>query len=158
MKIVEEPNTFGRIRGKKAIIAGQPFRSLNSKGYATMVWLNNPILSQTNNYNHEAEPSPVSGPPHLYRLSGKCFNFVQSTYKYEFCPFHNVTQHEQSFRWNAYSGILGIWQEWEIENNTFTAMWMREGDSCGKQKPSNQGVLLVCGKSNKLSQVSEPST
>lgn len=28
-------------------------------------------------------------------------------YKYEFCPFHNVTQHEQTFRWNAYSGILG---------------------------------------------------
>lgn len=28
-------------------------------------------------------------------------------YKYVFCPFHNVTQHEQSFRWNAYSGILG---------------------------------------------------
>ena len=23
------------------------------------------------------------------------------------CPFHNVTQHEQTFRWNAYSGILG---------------------------------------------------
>lgn len=28
-------------------------------------------------------------------------------YKYEFCPFHNVTQHEQTFRWNAYSGVLG---------------------------------------------------
>lgn len=28
-------------------------------------------------------------------------------YKYELCPFHNVTQHEQTFRWNAYSGILG---------------------------------------------------
>lgn len=28
-------------------------------------------------------------------------------YKYDLCPFHNVTQHEQSFRWNAYSGILG---------------------------------------------------
>lgn len=30
-----------------------------------------------------------------------------SRYKYEFCPFHNITQHEQTFRWNAYSGILG---------------------------------------------------
>lgn len=32
---------------------------------------------------------------------------VTPRYKYEFCPFHNVTQHEQTFRWNAYSGILG---------------------------------------------------
>ncbi|KAM4697579.1 N-acetylglucosamine-1-phosphotransferase subunit gamma [Rhinophrynus dorsalis] len=130
MKIVEEPNTFG---------------------------LNNPFLSQTNKLQPRVDPSPVSGPPHLFRLAGKCFNFVESTYKYEFCPFHNVTQHEQSFRWNAYSGILGIWQEWEIENNTFSGMWMREGDSCGVKNRQTK-VLLVCGRSNKLSQVSEPST
>lgn len=23
-----------------------------------------------------------------------------------------------------------IWHEWEIDNNTFVGMWMREGDSC----------------------------
>lgn len=28
-------------------------------------------------------------------------------YKYEFCPFHNVTQKEQTVRWNAFAGILG---------------------------------------------------
>lgn len=130
MKIVEEPNTFG---------------------------LNNPFLSQTNKLQPKMEPSPVSGPSHLYRLAGKCFNFVESTYKYEFCPFHNITQHEQSFRWNAYSGILGIWHEWEIENNTFSGMWMREGDSCGAKSRQTK-VLLVCGKANKLAKVSEPST
>ncbi|XP_053550925.1 N-acetylglucosamine-1-phosphotransferase subunit gamma [Bombina bombina] len=130
MKIVEEPNTFG---------------------------LNNPFLPQPNRLQPKTEPSAVSGPPHLFRLAGKCFSFVESTYKYEFCPFHNVTQHEQSFRWNAYSGILGIWQEWEIENNTFSGMWMREGDSCGNKNRQTK-ILLVCGRSNKLSQVSEPST
>lgn len=26
--------------------------------------------------------------------------------------------------------VCSIWQEWEIQNNTFTGMWMREGDSC----------------------------
>ncbi|XP_073411299.1 N-acetylglucosamine-1-phosphotransferase subunit gamma [Dendrobates tinctorius] len=130
MKIVEEPNTFG---------------------------LNNPFLSQTNKLQPRTDPSPVSGPPHLFRLAGKCFSFVESTYKYEFCPFHNVTQHEQTFRWNAYSGILGIWQEWEIENNTFTGMWMRSGDSCGNMNRQTK-VHLVCGRSNKLSAVSEPST
>ncbi|KAG8557969.1 hypothetical protein GDO81_016795 [Engystomops pustulosus] len=130
MKIVEEPNTFG---------------------------LNNPFLSQTNRLQPKTDPSPVSGPPHLFRLAGKCFSFVELTYKYEFCPFHNVTQHEQTFRWNAYSGILGIWHEWEIGNNTFTGMWMRSGDSCGNMNRQTK-VNLVCGKRNKLAAVSEPST
>ncbi|XP_075035704.1 N-acetylglucosamine-1-phosphotransferase subunit gamma [Mixophyes fleayi] len=130
MKIVEEPNSFG---------------------------LNNPFLSQTNKLHPRTEPSPVSGPSHLFRLAGKCFSFVESTYKYEFCPFHNITQHEQTYRWNAYSGILGIWQEWEITNNTFSGMWMREGDTCGA-KTRQTKVLLVCGSSNKLDEVSEPST
>ncbi|XP_051969973.1 N-acetylglucosamine-1-phosphotransferase subunit gamma [Xyrauchen texanus] len=130
MKIVEEPNTFG---------------------------LNNQFAAQSNRLQGKITPSPVSGPPHLYRLAGKCFNYIEATYKYVFCPFHNVTQHEQTFRWNAYSGILGIWHEWEIQNNTFTGMWMREGDSCGNKNRQTK-VLLVCGSSSKLSSVSEPQT
>ncbi|XP_006874002.1 PREDICTED: N-acetylglucosamine-1-phosphotransferase subunit gamma [Chrysochloris asiatica] len=130
MKVVEEPNTFG---------------------------LNNPFLPQTSRLQPKRDPSPVSGPSHLLRLSGTCFSLVESTYKYEFCPFHNVTQHEQTFRWNAYSGILGIWHEWEIVNSTFTGMWMRDGDSCGPRSRQTK-VELTCGKSNRLAQVSEPST
>uniref|UniRef100_A0A8C8DMT5 N-acetylglucosamine-1-phosphate transferase subunit gamma n=1 Tax=Oryzias sinensis TaxID=183150 RepID=A0A8C8DMT5_9TELE len=130
MKIVEEPNTFG---------------------------LNNPFLSQGSRLQPKVDPSPVSGPVHLHHLSGRCFSLIESMYKYEFCPFHNITQHEQSFRWNAYSGILGIWHEWEIVNNTFTGMWMRDGDTCGTRNRETK-VILVCGSSSKLSQVSEPST
>uniref|UniRef100_A0A8C5KQX2 N-acetylglucosamine-1-phosphotransferase subunit gamma n=1 Tax=Jaculus jaculus TaxID=51337 RepID=A0A8C5KQX2_JACJA len=130
MKVVEEPNTFG---------------------------LNNPFLPQTSRLQPKREPSPVSGPAHLFRLSGKCFSLVESTYKYEFCPFHNVTQHEQTFRWNAYSGILGIWHEWEIINNTFAGMWMSDGDSC-RSRSRQSKVELTCGKSNQLAHVSEPST
>lgn len=130
MKIVEEPNTFG---------------------------LNNPFMAQSNRLQPRVTPAPVSGPQHLYRLAGKCFSLTESVYKYEFCPFHNVTQHEQTFRWNAYSGILGIWQEWEIENNTFTGMWMREGDACGTRNRETK-VLLVCSSISKLVQVSEPNT
>ncbi|KAB0384264.1 hypothetical protein FD755_006181 [Muntiacus reevesi] len=96
-------------------------------------------------------------PAHLSRLSGKCFSLVESTYKYELCPFHNVTQHEQTFRWNAYSGILGIWHEWEITNNTFRGMWMRDGDACQSRSRQSK-VELTCGKSNRLAHVSEPST
>ncbi|KAG8557971.1 hypothetical protein GDO81_016795 [Engystomops pustulosus] len=102
MKIVEEPNTFG---------------------------LNNPFLSQTNRLQPKTDPSPVSGPPHLFRLAGKCFSFVELT----------------------------IWHEWEIGNNTFTGMWMRSGDSCGNMNRQTK-VNLVCGKRNKLAAVSEPST
>ncbi|XP_047464688.1 N-acetylglucosamine-1-phosphotransferase subunit gamma [Mugil cephalus] len=130
MKIVEEPNTFG---------------------------LNNPFMAQGNRLQPRVTPSPVSGPAHLHRLAGKCFSLTEATYKYELCPFHNVTQHEQSFRWNAYSGILGIWQEWEIANNTFTGMWMRDGDACGTRNRETK-VILVCSTSSKLAQVSEPST
>lgn len=99
----------------------------------------------------------MSGPLHLFRLAGKCFSLVESTYKYEFCPFHNVTQHEQTFRWNAYSGILGIWHEWEITNNTFKSMWMTDGDSCHSRGRQSK-VELTCGKINRLAHVSEPST
>ncbi|KAF4804401.1 hypothetical protein TURU_007926 [Turdus rufiventris] len=116
MKIVEEPNTFG---------------------------LNNPFLPQTNRLQPKVSPSAVSGPAHLFRLAGQCFSFVESTYKYEFCPFHNVTQHEQTFRWNAYSGILGIWHEWEIDNNTFVGMWMREGDSCETKSRQTKGYKKI---------------
>ncbi|XP_068614498.1 N-acetylglucosamine-1-phosphotransferase subunit gamma-like [Brachionichthys hirsutus] len=130
IKIVEEPNTFG---------------------------LNNPFLAQGTKLQPKVTPSPVSGPEHLHRLAGRCFSYMESTYKYELCPFHNVTQHEQSFRWNAYSGILGIWQEWEMVNNTFTGMWMRDGDACGTKSRETK-VSLVCGANNKLAQVSEPST
>lgn len=130
MKIVEEPNTFG---------------------------LNNQFVAQGNRLQARVNPSPVSGPQHLHRLAGRCYNLIEATYKYVFCPFHNVTQHEQSFRWNAYSGILGIWQEWEIQNNTFTGMWMREGDACGNKNRQTK-VLMVCGGSSKLVSVSEPQT
>ncbi|XP_072610283.1 N-acetylglucosamine-1-phosphotransferase subunit gamma isoform X8 [Vulpes vulpes] len=130
MKVVEEPNSFG---------------------------LNNPFLPQTSRLEPRREPSPVSGPAHLFRLSGKCFSLVESTYKYEFCPFHNVTQHEQTFRWNAYSGILGIWHEWELSNYTFKAMWMRDGDSCRTRNRQSK-VELACGSSHRLARVSEPST
>uniref|UniRef100_A0A8C2XG61 N-acetylglucosamine-1-phosphate transferase subunit gamma n=1 Tax=Cyclopterus lumpus TaxID=8103 RepID=A0A8C2XG61_CYCLU len=130
MKIVEEPNTFG---------------------------LNNPLLAQGSRLQPKVTPSPVAGPAHFHQLAGKCFSLTESTYKYEFCPFHNITQHEQSFRWNAYSGILGIWQEWEMANNTFTGMWMRDGDACGTRNRETK-VIFVCSASSKLAQVSEPST
>ncbi|XP_077481459.1 N-acetylglucosamine-1-phosphotransferase subunit gamma [Stigmatopora argus] len=130
MKIVEAPNTFG---------------------------INNNLLAQGSRLQPKAIASPVSGPAHLARLAGRCFSLTESLYRYELCPFHNITQHEQSFRWNAYSGILGIWHEWEIANNSFTGMWMRDGDTCGTRNRQAK-VIFTCSSQSKLAQVSEPST
>eukprot|EP00069_Balaena_mysticetus_P015983 bmy_01912T0 len=166
MKVVEEPNTFGlnnpflphtsRLQPRRdpSPVSVLKFKPLDlflngpgSVGFCT------PALRTA----LSGPCSPLPGPVHLSRLSGKCFSLVESTYKYELCPFHNVTQHEQTFRWNAYSGILGIWHEWEIANNTFRGMWMRDGDSCHSQSRQSK-VELTCGKTNRLAHVSEPST
>ncbi|KAK5850689.1 hypothetical protein PBY51_001545 [Eleginops maclovinus] len=128
----------------------------NRRG-AKHIWVEQSLSFSGSRLQPKVTPSPVSGPAHFHQLAGKCFIHTESTYKYEFCPFHNITQHEQSFRWNAYSGILGIWQEWEMVNNTFTGMWMRDGDACGTRNRETK-VIFVCSASSKLAQVSEPST
>ncbi|XP_048465256.1 N-acetylglucosamine-1-phosphotransferase subunit gamma isoform X4 [Rhincodon typus] len=91
--------------------------------------LNNPFLSQVNRLQPKIDPAAISGPAHLHRLAGKCFSMTESV----------------------------IWQEWEIENNTFVGMWMKEGDSCGTKNRQTK-VLLKCGPNHKLIHVSEPHT
>ncbi|XP_064632706.1 N-acetylglucosamine-1-phosphotransferase subunit gamma-like isoform X2 [Lineus longissimus] len=113
--------------------------------------------SNTPSLKMRVKPTKFSGPPHLQRLMGKCFSKVDESYRYEFCPFVNVTQYEQSIRWNPYSGILGVFQEWEIVNNTFVAMVMREGDTCGNTFRSVK-VILQCGKKHEIGAVNEPHT
>nr|XP_039260899.1 N-acetylglucosamine-1-phosphotransferase subunit gamma-like [Styela clava] len=113
--------------------------------------------SSNSNLVPKVKPANFSGPTHLKVLKGKCFTLRLSEYKYKFCPFDNVTQHEQTYRWNPYSGILGVWKEWEIKNNTFHSMIMPNGDSCGSDSRQVQ-VVLSCGRANNLTEVSEPKT
>ncbi|XP_035208009.1 N-acetylglucosamine-1-phosphotransferase subunit gamma-like [Stegodyphus dumicola] len=68
------------------------------------------IYGDTDNTNQlytSIPPANFSGPTLLKRLDGKCYNLTQERYKYELCPFQNITQYEISPRWNAYHGILG---------------------------------------------------
>ncbi|XP_013412255.1 N-acetylglucosamine-1-phosphotransferase subunit gamma isoform X1 [Lingula anatina] len=130
MKIVEEPSNFGSSYGQD---------------------------SQTHSLTPKVKPANFSGPPHLKRLYGKCFEKLDENYRYEFCPFINLTQHELALRWNPYSGILGIWEEWEIKNNTFIAMLMKNGDDCGDLHRSVK-VIFHCGKTNEITEVTEPET
>ncbi|XP_038064599.1 N-acetylglucosamine-1-phosphotransferase subunit gamma-like [Patiria miniata] len=138
--------------------------SVASARQVKMRMVNEPINTGQNWGTNEQEslkpkvkPANFSGPPHLKRLVGRCFSKTINSYKYELCPFQNVTQHEQSLRWNPYSGILGIWQEWEIEGNVFKSMLMKEGDAC-MSKNRKVTVSLRCGALNSIANVSEPST
>ncbi|XP_068760877.1 N-acetylglucosamine-1-phosphotransferase subunit gamma-like isoform X2 [Montipora capricornis] len=137
VKIVEEPAVYRT--GMNNYYQGARTSSLNENKLVARV-----------------KPSPVSGPPHLRVLAGKCFSLTYNGYKYEFCPFYNVTQKEQAVRWNAFAGILGVWKEWVIVNNTFEAMLLANGDMCPGEKPRQTKVKLMCGNQNKVLSVVEP--
>lgn len=56
-----------------------------------------------------------------------------------FTVFHSTYVQYQQFVCSC--DACRIWQEWEIANNTFTGMWMREGDTCGtKNRETKVGV------------------
>ncbi|XP_012940578.1 N-acetylglucosamine-1-phosphotransferase subunit gamma isoform X2 [Aplysia californica] len=133
MKIVEEPSSFG---------INYPY----GQGGA----------AQESTLKLRVQPANFSGPPHFRRLVGRCFNSIIADYKYNFCPFSNITQHEQGVHWNPYNGVLGVWQEWEVENNTFVAMLMKDGDSCGTDLFRSVKVSFECGNASKIVDVSEP--
>uniref|UniRef100_A0A2C9L958 Uncharacterized protein n=1 Tax=Biomphalaria glabrata TaxID=6526 RepID=A0A2C9L958_BIOGL len=135
MKIVDEPSSFG---------------------------INNVYSQQSHTQPEETlklrvQPANFSGPSHFQRLIGRCFSSVIRNYKYKFCPFSNVTQHEQGLHWNPYKGVLGVWQEWEIENNTFTSMMMKDGDPCGSIFRSVK-ITFMCGNHSEIVNASEPQT
>ena len=101
-------------------------------------------------------PSAFSGPEHFKYLRDKCYTLLLPDYRYELCFFNNVTQHERTLRWNPYSGILGVWTEWNIANYTFVGMSMKNGDDCGNLNREVE-VAFTCGNANNLTSVSEPS-
>jgi len=68
-----------------------------------------------------------------------------------------MTQVEQAVRWNSFAGILGVWKEWIIVNNTFQAMFLANGDVCPGEKPRQTKVKLRCGDQNKVVSVTEPT-
>ncbi|XP_067136717.1 N-acetylglucosamine-1-phosphotransferase subunit gamma-like [Centruroides vittatus] len=132
IKIVQEPATYGFYASN--IIQGENVDQLIAR----------------------TKPSNFSGPLQFKTLVGQCFNLTNDQYRYVLCPFYNFTQHEMALRWNAYQGILGIWKEWEIENNTFTAMIYSKGDLCGNTDRSAK-VIFRCGTENALLNVTEPT-
>jgi len=92
----------------------------------------------------------------------RCYSKTEGDYRYELCPFDNVTQEELTLRWNTYHGVLGVWRDWSIINHSFGAMNMEDGDSCGGAgdgaRLRSTQVMLVCGNVTRLDSIAEPTT
>ena len=41
--------------------------------------------------------------------------------------------------------VFRVWQEWEVENNTFVSMEMQQGDDCGQIRRSVKVLVLKWG-------------
>lgn len=76
-------------------------------------------------------PYRASGPPALLALRGRCF-FVDvpgvKSYEYSICPYANVTQRETGGQWNAFYGLLGLWDDWLPPQSGAAAMRGRFSD------------------------------
>ncbi|XP_064402305.1 N-acetylglucosamine-1-phosphotransferase subunit gamma-like [Halichondria panicea] len=103
------------------------------------------------------DPAPLSGPDHFQKLNGECFKGKEKGYEYTVCPFQNVTQKEERSSWNSFHGVLGVWHEWIIENDTLIGMHFTVGERCGLSDRESK-VMLNCSTRTKLHSMSEPST
>ncbi|CAD5115646.1 DgyrCDS4602 [Dimorphilus gyrociliatus] len=136
IRVVEEPTSFGN--------------SFQSN-------FHNP-----NELHKRVDAANFIGPEHLKHIYGRCFTLIDNAYKYSFCPFDNVTQHEQNFRWNPYNGILGVWSYWETKDGYFQSMIFKNGDDCNNLEKGaitrSVKVHLLCGTDNNVTKVWEPTT
>ena len=70
-------------------------------------------------------------------------NSISKFFMLQLCMFHNITQREQAYRWNAFNGILGVWKHWNIHGGNFTTMNFVHGDSCAGNLERQTNVKLV---------------
>ncbi len=74
------------------------------------------------------------------------------------CPFKNITQLEQTV-YKPYTGVLGVWYEWDIKNNSFISLKMLNGDKCGSHGSRNTTIFLKCGnQKTNIQNINEVST
>ncbi|KAF4522942.1 hypothetical protein B566_EDAN012637 [Ephemera danica] len=118
-----------------------------------------PVIEADTSWLSTVHPAYFTGPEQLKQLDGRCFSWNNSKYRYDFCPFHNITQQEISATWNPYHGVLGVWGEWSIRENKFLEMIYLQGDSC-ESGVGNRSVKvqLDCqeGILGNITEVSEP--
>lgn len=105
-----------------------------------------------------AKDPDLSTPAHLLALKERCFSSKIGKYKYEVCPFQNVTQLDTDARWNPFYGILGIWDGWK-DGSEYTVGRYTDGTMCGT-KARTVEVHYLCGEEVEatVSDVKEPET
>ena len=104
-------------------------------------------------------PDPTT-PHHMLAMKGHCFASNIGKYKYEVCPFENVTQLDTTARWNPFYGILGVWEGWKEDETTekFTVGRFTDGTMCGS-KARTVEVHFSCGEGEAtVSDVKETET
>ncbi|KAL7635673.1 UNVERIFIED_CONTAM: hypothetical protein RMT77_013490 [Armadillidium vulgare] len=104
----------------------------------------------------KTNPSTFSGPQQFKALMGLCFPYLDDKYKFKFCPFQNVTQEEVTATYEPFKGVLGVWGEWVIVNNSFKAMQFLGGAKCGSGSDRRVKVLIKCGDAHHLTKMFEP--
>ena len=107
-----------------------------------------------------------SGSSALSSLAGRCFSAIETaggrSYEYTVCPFANVTQREASSTWNAFYGILGIWDEFSAGDSGGAEgvlyAHFTDGTDCGGKRRSARVALACSGPAGAyaLKGVSEP--
>jgi len=61
--------------------------------------------------------------------------------------------------YKPYTGILGVWFEWKIENNIFVSLKMLNGAECGSHGSRNTSIFIKCGNDTTMIQnITEAST
>ena len=76
----------------------------------------------------KSSASNFTGPTQLLYLVGQCFSYSSDKYEYRVCPFDNITQHEKVWHSGAYNGVIGVWKEWVLKNNSFDSLIFTDGD------------------------------
>ncbi len=140
------------------IVTGLP------KKKSTYTHSSQPVTPTPSREPHVINPST---PSEFFGLDGKCFSENIGRYKYEICPFRNVTQLDKQTSWNPFYGILGLWGKWKEEgeglsvdgaNNLFNVQIYNDGTSCGNNINRKVQVNLICSEKYALSNVEEPHT
>ena len=103
-------------------------------------------------------PDPTT-PHHMLAMRGRCFASNIGKYKYEVCPFENVTQLDTTARWNPFYGILGVWEGWKEDETTekFTVGRFTDGTMCGSSARTAH-VHIQCGLEERVREITEPKT
>jgi protein kinase C substrate 80K-H len=96
------------------------------------------------------------GPDNAFlALKGKCFDYNQGHYTYTLCPFDNVRQGGTNMgRWKSWGEqTYGAWGG----KHDYSKMVYEDGERCWSGPARSVAVRVVCGETNAILTVDEPS-